>query len=230
MAGVLGCGEGAVASHRSAAALLDLRRWPTGPVEVTTARRGARSLPGVTVHETRSLGPDEHTLVDGIPCTSVARTLVDLAAFATTQELERALEQSIRLNLFDRWAVERQSGRRGIAELRRLMAELPDEPAPINRELERLFLSLVRRARLPLPVVNAYIGEHQVDFHWPAHGLVVETDSRAFHASAIAFERDRRRDLDLELAGWHVLRVGWRQVVKEPERVAELLRTYLTKE
>jgi very-short-patch-repair endonuclease len=109
------------------------------------------------------------------------------------------------------------------------MAELTSDPPPVNRELERRFLSLVRRAGLPLPVVNAYIGEHQVDCQWPTHRLVVETDSRAFHSSAIAFQRDRRRDLDLELAGWHVLRVGWRQVVDEPRRVAELVRGCLAR-
>jgi very-short-patch-repair endonuclease len=227
LAGVLGYGERAFASHRWGAALLDLRRSPAGPVDVTTTRRGARSLPGVTVHETRCLAPDEHTVVDGIPCTSVARTLVDLAAIATTPELERALEQSMRLGLFDRNAIERLAGRRGIARLRTLMAHLPDEPAPTNRELERRFLSLVRGARLPLPVVNAYIGEHQVDFQWPAHRLVVETDGRATHDSPVAFQRDRRRDLDLELAGWHVLRLGWRQVLGDPERVAALLHTHL---
>ncbi len=76
--------------------------------------------------------------------------------------------------------------------------------------------------------MNAYIGEHQVDFHWPARRLVVETDGRAFHDSASAFDRDRRRDFDLELAGWHVLRVAWRQVVHDPGRVTALLRAYLT--
>jgi very-short-patch-repair endonuclease len=230
LAGVLGCGKGAVASHRWAAALLDLRRWPAGPVEVTTTSRGARSRSRVTVHETRSLEPGEHTVIDGIPCTTVARTLVDLAAVATTHEVERALEQSVTLNLFDRGAVEKLAGRRGIARLRALMAELPDDPPPVNRELERRFLTLVRRACLPLPVVNAYIGEHQVDFHWPAHRLVVETDGRATHDNPLAFHSDRRRDLDLELAGWHVLRFGWREVLDEPERVAALLHTHLLTE
>ena len=80
---------------------------------------------------------------------------------------------------------------------------------------------------LPLPVVNGLVLTHEVDFHWPQHKLIVEVDSRAFHAHALAFQRDRQRDLDLELAGWHVLRVAWRQVVEEPGRVTALLRSRL---
>ena len=228
MAGVLGCGQGAVASHRSAAALWDLRRWPAGPVSVTIPIRGAGTRAGVIVHETRSLDPDEQEVRDGIPCTSVARTLVDLAAVAGRRELERALEQSMTRNLFDRRAVEKYAGRAGMMALRRLMADVPDAPAPTSSELERRLLDLVRHAQLPWPVVNAHIGEHQVDFQWPTQRLVVETDGRAYHDSASAFDRDRRRDLDLELAGWHVLRFAWRQVVHDPGRVTALLRVHLT--
>ena len=160
----------------------------------------------------------------------MARTLVDLAAVARASELERALEQALRLGLFDGGALDRvlgrSRGRRGVAMLRRLVAALPDEPAPVHSELERRFLALVRRARLPMPVVNGRIGLYEVDFHWPALRLVVETDGRTTHGTAHAFERDRRRDLDLELAGRHVLRIGWRQVTHEPERVVALLRRH----
>jgi very-short-patch-repair endonuclease len=78
-----------------------------------------------------------------------------------------------------------------------------------------------------MPVVNAYVGAYQVDFHWPRHRLIVETDGRATHDTPHQFEEDRRRDLELTLAGWHVVRIGWRQLVHEPERVAELLTSRL---
>ena len=230
MAGVLGSGQDAVASHASAAALLDLRHWSSGRVHVTVPRRGARSRKGVVVHETRSLDDDEVTERDGLPCTSAARTLVDFAADATSAELQRVLEQSVRLNLFDRNALERYHGRRGMARLTRLIAELVDEAPLTRRELERLFLDLVLKARLPVPVVNARIGNNEVDFHWPDHMLVVETDSHAFHNNAVAFRRDRRRDLDLELSGWHVLRFGWHDVVDDSDRVVALLRRRLPTE
>ena len=198
-------------------------------MHVTTLRRGARSRRGVTVHETRSLDLDEQTIRDDIPCTNVARTLLDVAASGTRPEVARLLDQAARLHLLDMKAFDRYEGRCGMALLRPLLAELADEPAPTASELERLFLELVRRVGLPLPAVNGHIGEHQVDFHWPGHRLVVETDGAAHHGFRAAFARDRRRDLDLELGGWHVLRLGWRQVVHEPARVATLLRTYLSK-
>jgi very-short-patch-repair endonuclease len=78
-------------------------------------------------------------------------------------------------------------------------------------------------------VVNGLVLTWEVDFHWPQHRLIAETDSRGFHAHALAFQQDRQRDLDLELAGWHVLRISWRQVLEEPERVAALLRSRLTR-
>ena len=170
-------------------------------------------------------------MIDGIRCTSPARTLVDLAAVATQRVLERVLERSLILRLFDRTALDnalrRANGRRGTGTLRRLLAHLGDEPPRTRNELERGFLDLVRDAGLPRPVVNATVAEHEVDFHWPAQRLIVETDGRATHDTPVAFERDRERDLDLELARWHVIRVSWRQVTEEPERVTRMLRARL---
>ncbi len=88
-------------------------------------------------------------------------------------------------------------------------------------------LDLIRRARLPFPVVNGHVGMLQVDFHWPAHRLVVETDGRATHGHAIAFHRDRDRDLYLQERGWRVIRITWRQVRDEPQRIAAVLRRHL---
>ena len=104
---------------------------------------------------------------------------------------------------------------------------MPDEPAPVRSELERRFLEVVREEGLPMPVINARVAGHDVDFQWPRRRLIVETDGRATHDTPHQFERDRRRDLELSLAGWHVIRVGWRQVVHEPGRVAALLRSRL---
>jgi Protein of unknown function (DUF559) len=179
----------------------------------------------------RSLPADELTSCDGIPCTTVARTLVDLAACVPPRRLRQALEQALILRVFDLVAttrtLERVRGRRGTGVLRALLTEVADEPPITRKELERRFIELVRRASLPLPVVNGLVEGREVDFHWPAYRLVVETDGRATHGHALAFHTDRRRDLALELAGWHVLRVTWRQVVHEPERVVALLRSRL---
>jgi very-short-patch-repair endonuclease len=231
MAAVLACGDQAVLSHRDAATLLGLFPVGSGAIEVTTPRLGIKRIRGIAVHRSRSLPVAETTTREGIPCTTVARTLVDLAGCEPPRRLRRALEQSLVLGLFDlqamNVALDRAKGRRGAGTLRRLLAETHGEPPITRKELERRFLELVRSARLPQPVANGLLQGHEVDFHWPAQRLVVETDGRATHAHALAFHEDRRRDLDLELAGWHVLRVTWRHVVHEPERVTVLLRSRL---
>lgn len=230
MAAVLACGDGAVASHRSAAWILDLRRAPSGPVDVTIPRGGGRRRNGIRVHTTRH--EIEATTIDGIRCTTPMRTVVDLAGTVRHErELKRALERTLELNLFDRAALDavlaQSSGRRGLRLLRRLLADLGDEPPPTAIEIERLFLELVRTFGLPYPVVNAYVGELQVDFHWPAYRLIVETDGGATHGHAIAFHRDRDRDLYLQGLGWRVIRLSWRQMVDDPDRVAAVLRRWM---
>jgi hypothetical protein len=116
--------------------------------------------------------------------------------------------------------------------LRRLLAELGG-PSLTDRELEELFLALIRDAGLPEPAVNAWItGDgwaYKADFLWRAERLVVETDSRAFHTSRRAFEHDRLRDQRLTLAGYTVVRFTWRQLVAEPDRVRTVARDLLAR-
>ena len=230
MAAVLAC-DRAVLSHRSAAALLGLRHAPAGDVEVTVLRARSRRTRGIRVHATRSFQPSDITTEENIRCTSPARTLVDLAAVLNRRQLRRALERSIELRILDGRAIDaaldRASGRRGVGVLRELIAGLQAEPAPVRNELERRFLELVRAESLPIPVVNARVCGYEVDFHWPARRLIVETDGRETHDTPHQFEEDRRRDLELTMAGWHVVRVGWRQVVYDPSRVAALLGSRL---
>lgn len=231
MAAVLAC-DNALLSYASAAALLGLATTPSGPVHVTVVRAGGHRVRGICVHVTRSLHLSEATSEDGIPCTSPARTLVDLAAVLDRRRLRRALERAVELRILDGRAMDaalgRANGRRGTGVLRELLASLHGEPAPVKNELERLFLELVREAGLPLPVVNAHVGPYEVDFHWPAARLIVETDGRETHDTPHGFEEDRRRDLELSLAGWRVVRISWRQVTREPEAVVALVRSLLT--
>ena len=231
MAAVLACGHGAVLSHGSAAALWGLLEEGSGTTEVTIPRVGARDIEGIRVRRSRRLGAEDVDSCARIPVTTPARTIVDVAGVVSARRLRRAVEQALVLKVFDLRAVnrtlDRANGVRGTATLRRLVANLAWEPPFTRSELERVFLELVRTADLPVPVVNGIVLTYEVDFHWPAARLVVETDSRAFHAHALAFHDDRQRDLELELAGWHVLRVTWRQVLDEPERVVSLLRSQL---
>jgi hypothetical protein len=230
MAAVLACGDDAVASHRTAAWILDLRGAPSGPIDITVPRAGGRARRDIQVHRTR--GALETTMCKGIACTTPMQTLVDLAGIVRhDRELKRALERTLELSRFDRTVLDaliaRSSGRRGLRLLRHLLTALGDGPPPTAIEIERLFLELVRTFGLPYPVVNGYVGELQVDFHWPAYRLIVETDGGATHGHAIAFHRDRDRDLYLQGLGWRVVRLTWRQVVEEPERVAAVLRRWL---
>ena len=231
MAAVLACNPDALLSHRSAAAMWDLQRVRSGPVDVTIPRGGSRSRKGIRVHTTRHLEPADVTSRVGIPCTSLARTFVDFAAHATREELESALEQSVRLRLFDDRAMQAAiglaRGRRQVAMLSKYLKELSDEPADFRSKFERRVLTLVRRERFPVPVVNGIVLGYEVDFHWPEQRLILEADGRDFHGTPQAVERDRERDLSLELAGWEVIRITWRLLTEHPHRVAARLRSRL---
>jgi very-short-patch-repair endonuclease len=231
MAAVLACGKGAVLSHRSAAALWDLRPAPAS-VDVTVSHGGA--IPRrekIDVHATRSLEPAEITARHGIPCTSVARTLLDLASVVTSRVLDRALEQSMMLRLYDHRSVievlERANGRRGAGVLRRSLVRLTDEPPDTRSELERRLLELIRDSGLPRPVVNIRIAGYEVDICWPDKSVIVEADGRRTHGTPQAFERDRQRDLELTNLGWRVIRITWRQVAERPEQIVATVRRLL---
>jgi hypothetical protein len=229
MAAVLACGPGAVLSHRSAADLQDLGRTDRATVDVTTPGQGGRKRSGIDAHGSLSLTAADVTLVRGIPCTTVARTLLDLADVLDRRGLERAIERAEQLRLFDLKAVDHSlagaDGRKGAALLRAILARRSFHFAPARSELEERFLVLCREAGRPEPEVNAWIpfpegGGVEADFLWRDHRLVVETDGYETHGTRHAFERDRLRDQRLALAGYQVVRFTWRQVVHETGLVA----------
>ena len=235
MAAVLACGPGAVLSHREAAALHRLRASTRSAIDVTSPRRTGRARDGIEVHGGATLLPRDVDTVDCIACTTVARTLLDLAEVVERRQVERACEQAEVLRVFDLLAVEdvleRADGRRGAPVLRSILAEQALGSALTRRELEALFLELCRAAGLPRPEVNAWLPLEPIgveaDFLWRERRLVVETDGRETHCTTWAFERDRRRDQRLMLAGWRVVRFTWRQVVEEPARVAATVGSLL---
>jgi hypothetical protein len=228
-AAVLAC-PGGVLSHRSAAGLWQLRP-STGPGEVTVRTSGRRSPHGILAHVSRSLPADERTRRDGIPVTTVARTLLDLAGVLSPRDLERALEKGQRLHLLSARSVERlierTNGRRGAGRLAALLAEDRAAMTITRSELEARFLSLCRHAGLPTPLVNVHVVGFEVDALWPAERLVVELDGYAYHRTRTAFERDRARDAALLLAGYRVVRITSRMLEKQPRAVAEMVRSLL---
>jgi very-short-patch-repair endonuclease len=230
IAAVLACGPDAVLSHRSAARLWNLLPDSRRMIDVAVANEDRRSRANIKVHQTRSLHPDDVTLLDGIPVTSVARTLLDLAATEKRDRVERALEQAEKLRLVDGRAInqllKRSPARRGRKLLNSLFIDAVTEPGT-RQELERRFQRLIRDAGLPQPQVNVRVGNYEVDVLWEEQKLIVELDSREFHLTRSAFEADRERDAQLQVAGYRVIRITWRRLMNEPDAVVRDLRALL---
>jgi very-short-patch-repair endonuclease len=233
MAAVLACGEGAVLSHRAAAHLHNLRPTDRHRIDVTVPRRTKQSHESVDVHTSTTLSAADITTVDGIPCTTVARTYLDLGDVAGVREVERALERGEMLGIADARTIDDQLARNptraAARRLRAALSRLRADNAPTENDFEEDLLALCRRAGLPEPRRQFYVdpgdGEPAVraDFAWPAQKLIVETDGRQAHGTRSAFESDRRRDQRLMLIGWRVVRITWRQLKYEPWRVEALL-------
>lgn len=238
-AATLACGGRAVLSHRSAGALL--RLLDEGPVVIDLIAPGehGRAIDGVRFHRVRPPRREEVGTVDGIPCTSPARTLVDLAGVVGDWTLGSAFERAAQRRILDIAAIEAAAdpGRRGIKALMALI-EKWRPAAPVAKKgklkspLEARVLPLLLQRGLPAPLLNAPVaianGRIEVDFLWPQHHLVVEADSRDFHATHVAFERDRWRDRELMRAGYSVLRVTHRQAEREAEAVVDTIASRIS--
>jgi very-short-patch-repair endonuclease len=228
LAAVLACGDGAVLSHRSAAAHLALRASSATRIDITSARGSGRARAGLRVHR-GAIEPWERTVHDAVPVTTPARTLLDLAEVLPRRPLERALAEAENLRLFDLAAIDRvlaaHPHRHGAARLRALLGDAGLGEDLTRSELEERVLALCDRHGIPRPRVNDRVAGLEVDFHWPAARLVVEADSRRHHLTAAAFERDRERDAHLMLHGIRVLRLTSRRIATEPGEVAATIRS-----
>jgi very-short-patch-repair endonuclease len=167
----------------------------------------------------------------------VARTLVDLGDVASQRTVERAVNQAEVLRLFDLRVVDdalaRAGRRRGAGVLRAVLGQYTG-PTPTSEEFEERFLELCRAAPLPAPEVNAWISlgdgvAYKADLLWREEGLVAETDGYRFHSSRRAFEHDRMRDQRLTVAGFTVVRLTWRQLTQEPDRVLTTVKSLLAR-
>lgn len=235
MAAVLACGPDAVLSHRSAADLLGLRENRQTRIDVTAPGRRGRIPRGIDAHRNGSLLAADRTIVNDIPCTSVARTLLDFAAVEPLWELRKAVGEAEVKRVLDREAVreliKRSGGRRGVARLRMVLDEIHPETKRTRSYMERLFLEMCVRAELPRPEVNVSLrigcDDFKPDFLWRGAGLIVEADSRQFHDTDMAFLDDRRREQRLQLAGWRVSHCTWWEIEHESRRLAETIRGLL---
>lgn len=237
MAAVLACGPGAVLSHRSAAYLHGILDDSRDRVDVIAPNRRGRAPAGILAHRDGTLTDTDRVVIDGIPCASLARTLLDLAATQSAATLRYVITQSEVEEAFDLAEVvellKRSKGRRGVARLR-LAIELHDpQEQESRRELEKKLLHLFKRVALPRFEVNGHLVVNGIsimpDFLWRDARLIVEADSHRVHGTATAFEKDRLRDQHLAAGGWTVIRVTWHQVTNEPERLIQTLRSLLSR-
>jgi predicted transcriptional regulator of viral defense system len=211
LAAVMSCGSGAVLSHRSAADLWELRSSSLSCIDVTVpVTTGRRSRGRIRLHRTRTLVPDQVVRLDGIPVTSIARTLVDLAEVVPPRALERVVDQAEALRRFDlasvRAVIDANPERSGCRRIARLLDAHAIGTTLTRSGLEEAFLAICGRAGVPGPLVNQRIAGLEVDFLWPEHRLVAETDSVRYHSTRRAFERDRERDALLLTHGFRVVR------------------------
>jgi very-short-patch-repair endonuclease len=169
-------------------------------------------------------------VIDGIPVSTLPRTLLDLADVAPKSHVIRAMTEAEIKGIVDLNALNdllaRSPGRRGLKPLREILVDAAIDPHT-REELEFRFRQLVHNANLPRPVMNTGVEGKLVDVVWKKQKLIVELDSWAFHGHRKAFEDDRERDADLQLADYRVIRVTWRQLTKDPAKVVRRLRKLL---
>lgn len=226
IAAVLACGEGAVLSGRAAAWLLGLVGGDAPPPEVICSTK--RRLDGVRTRRARKrIDPRDVTIAAGIPTTTPARTLVDLAAELHESALARACHAAgVRHRTAPR-DIEDVLARRPTAPgSKRLRAVIHGAPVSLSK-LEASFIALLNRSGLPLPVTNRLSGGKRVDCRWPVHRLVVELDSYAFHNSRHSWEEDRARERRARAAGLEHRRYTWFDVVERPSPTVRELRRLL---
>lgn len=192
-----------------------------GTIDVIVQRDCRLRHPRIGVHQSRILVPNDIRIHRGLPVLSPARTLLDLAEQTTLRRTELACDRGLVARLLTRadliQVANRAPTRHGAKVLRQL---IDDGPTTVTRsEAEERVLELIRSAELPAPRLNVRLHGFEVDFHWPAHRVVVEVDGFRFHSSRRAFEHDRRKDATLQAAGVTTMRVTWRQLTQEPHAV-----------
>jgi hypothetical protein len=220
---VLGCGPDALLSHWSAAWLWGLMPTQPIPIHVTTPIPRHKRL-GLLIHRSRTLTDEDRALVEGIPVTSVARTALDLAARVRRRSVDRLLQRSEELKIFDlpdfESVLARNRGHRGAKPLRRAVALY--EPPPFTRSgLEGRFFELLAEYGLPRPATNYVEAGYELDVYWPELRFAVELEVFETHGSRLSFEEDRLRQEDLKLAGVELIRVTGPRLYREPGRVME---------
>jgi hypothetical protein len=235
MAAVLACGPGAVLSHPSGGALHGIRQSAATQIDVTVTRPYLPTHRGIRAHRHTELTAADITEVDGIPVTSVPRTLLDLATTLTQPQLEHACEQAVLEGVFDLNAIgellARSHGRRGVRRLRAALARGDLGANMPASGLERRFRDLCSGAGLPPPEINRYLllGDeyHKVDFLWRRQRVVIEVDSDRYHSTGWQRRRDAKRDTLLLAHGYASGRVTEEDIDQRPQQAVQTAATLI---
>jgi very-short-patch-repair endonuclease len=233
LAAVLACGDAALLSHDSAAAVWGLRPSFNGDVHVTViGKETGRRRPGIRVHRIDALDPRDIRRYQNIPITSPARALLEITPALSDRELERALDEALIHRLISHAAIAAVTNayphRRGVARLRAL-ADPGRATTNTRSDGEEVLLAAIRRAGLPVPEVNAKVGNYTADFVWRAQRVIVELDGYDYHRGRAAFERDHQRDAEHQQAGFLVIRVTGRQLNRNLEAILVRIATALAR-
>jgi very-short-patch-repair endonuclease len=225
MAAVLSCGPDAVLSHLSAAVHYGMLRREGPKIEVSIRSRSHRKRPGITVHRRNQLSVGKVTKQRGIPVTTPATTIIDLAPRLSRDRLEAAINEADVLGLIDperlRRATDEHTGMPGAAVLRTL---LDRRTFRLTRsKLERLFLPIAAAAGLPVPLTRQIVNGYEVDFYWPELRLVVETDGLTYHRTPAQQKKDHLRDQAHFRAGLLAIRFSHDQIAHDPADVERTL-------
>lgn len=225
-----------VASHETAAELNMIPRVRRGLAVVSVHSRTTHEFPGVVVRRTHDLAEVHLTMLEGIPVTTVPRTIVDLAARLSRAHLTDVIEDALaigRLDPRDLASVVRdvaRRGRPGSAALREVVAEYVDGEPIQQSVMERRGRRLLTQAGLPRPVhefAMPWSRSRRFDDAYPNHRVAIEWDSRRWHMRRDAFDADRHRDNEAHRHGWHVYRFTWRDVTVRPHYVTDTVRDAL---
>jgi very-short-patch-repair endonuclease len=239
LAAVLACDEGTVLSHGSAAELLGLWDKELSVAHVIPPDWSGRKIQGIRWHRVRLPFPDEIEFRDGIPCTTVSRTIVDMAGSSGWGQLRRLVEQAAIMRQLDVDEIDRvlaRGRRRGAPRLRTILAgwrSTAESRPRVRSGLEARLLPRLIEEGLPVPRTNVKLRvdghRFEVDLLWEDQRLVIETDGEETHGTRAAFQRDRKRDQILTAAGYRTSRITWRQVTDEPRavvnRIARMLQS-----
>jgi very-short-patch-repair endonuclease len=222
MAAVLTCGEGAVLSHASAAALWRIRDHRRGSIHVSVPSPRDPRRRGIQVHRRRLMPV---AAKEGIPVTSPSQTIIDLAPTLTERQLERVIDEADKLDLVHPETLRRHAANEGGVGGSRVRTLLDTRTFLLtDSELERRFIPIAERAGLSKPETQARMNGYRVDFLFRLEGIVVETDGGRYHRTPSQQRRDRIRDHAHALAGLTPIRFTHDQIAHEPSYVAEVLR------